>query len=202
MSVWYQWPAAGCGVWAASRHRSASSPISRSRPLAAVELTTSCHCKRTCSRIESPILYVLFGHFRLCRFVMKSGRQRPDGGCPLKPVPTMTRSEPSSVRWWNVCKVASFLFLLLRHERVQPIRCMLPYPALGTFRTSERLPTGLEHSCSPRSNTSLKNQTTSLNISNRQSCSRTLCSAQLRAAFKGVSFGHVVGLIAVWSGQS
>ena len=59
---------------------------------------------------------------------------------------------------------------------------MLPYPALGTFRTSERLPMGLEHSCSPRSKTSIKNQTASLNISNRQSCSRTLCSAQLRTA--------------------
>ena len=41
----------------------------------------------------------------------------------------------------------------------------------------------LEHSCSPRSNTSIKNRTASLNISNRQSCSRTLCSAQLRTAF-------------------
>ena len=59
---------------------------------------------------------------------------------------------------------------------------MLPYPALPTFRTSERLPMGLEHSCSPRSNTSIKNQTASLNISNRQSCSRILCLAQLRTA--------------------
>ena len=59
---------------------------------------------------------------------------------------------------------------------------MLPYPALPTFRTSERLPMGLENSCSPRSNTSIKNQTASLNISNRQSCSRPLCSAQLRTA--------------------
>ena len=75
-----------------------------------------------------------------------------------------------------------FLFLLLHHERVQPIRSMLPYPAMGTFRTSECLPMGLEHSCSPRSNTSIKNRTASLNISNRQSCSRTLCSAQLRTA--------------------
>ena len=64
---------------------------------------------------------------------------------------------------------------------------MLPYPALGTFRTSKRLPTGLEHSCSPRSNISIKNRTASLNISNRQSCSRTLCSAQLRTAFSPVS---------------
>ena len=43
---------------------------------------------------------------------------------------------------------------------------------------------GLEHSCSPRSKTSIKNRTVSLNISNRQSCSRTLCSAQLRTALR------------------
>ena len=48
---------------------------------------------------------------------------------------------------------------------------------------------GLEHSCSPRSNTSIKNQTASLNISNRQSCSRTLCSAQLKTALS--LQGHV-----------
>ena len=82
-----------------------------------------------------------------------------------------------------IWSLASFLFLLLRHEIVQPIRSMLPYPSLGTFRAYERLPMGLEHICSPRSNTSIENQTASLNISNRQSCSRTLCSAQLRTAF-------------------
>ena len=76
-----------------------------------------------------------------------------------------------------------FLFLLLRHERVQPIRYLLPYPELEASRASERLLVGLEHSRSPSSEISIKNQTTSLNISNRQSRSWTLCWAQLRTAF-------------------
>ena len=44
----------------------------------------------------------------------------------------------------------SFLFLP-RHKRVQPIRSLLPYPALETSRASECLLMGLEHSRSPRS---------------------------------------------------
>ena len=48
----------------------------------------------------------LFGHFRLCHSFMTSGRQRPDGGCTRKPVPTMTRSVPLSARWWNAGRVA------------------------------------------------------------------------------------------------
>ena len=102
MSAWCRWPAAGCGVWAASRHRPASSPIRTSRPLAVVEVTTSGHGKHTCSHIGSPNSYLLFGHFWLCRLVMTSGRQRPDGGCPLKILPTMSRSQPSSAR----CRIA------------------------------------------------------------------------------------------------
>ena len=99
MSAWCRWPAAGCGVWVTSRHRPASGPIRTSRPLAVVEVTTSGHGKHTCSHIGSPNSYLLFGHFWLCRLVMTSGRQRPDGGCPLKILPTMSRSQPSSARW-------------------------------------------------------------------------------------------------------
>ena len=44
----------------------------------------------------------------------------------------------------------SFLFLLLRHRRVQLIRSLLPYPALETSRASECVLMGLEHSRSPR----------------------------------------------------
>ena len=69
-----------------------------------------------------------------------------------------------------------------------------PISCAGNIRTSERLLTGLEHSCSPRSNTSIKNRTASLNISNRQSCSRTLCSAQLRTALTHIWPGRAMSV--------
>ena len=103
------------------------------------------------------------------------------------------------------------MFLLLHHQRVQPIRSLirslLPYPAqirslirsllpdpvLATFRASERLPMGLELSCSPRSKTSINNQTVSLNISNRQSCSWTPCSGPIKNGLKVLPLRMFVG---------
>ena len=122
MSAWCRSPALGCGVWAASCHQSASSPIRSNRPLAVVEVTTSGHGKRTCSRIGSSNSYLLFGHFRLCRLVMTSGRQRSDGGCPLKILTTMSRSQSSSARWRIAGRVVIEHWTLLSGRMVLFIR--------------------------------------------------------------------------------
>ena len=45
-------------------------------------------------------------------------------------------------------------------KRVQPIRSLLPYPALETSRASEFVLMGLEHSRSPRAKTSIKIKST------------------------------------------
>ena len=139
------------------------------------------HCVRAAGRAACEVKYKLGHHFSVTQFgsptaqiLLESGssadkRFRTDLNIFNKNcIIYVSRADVQSERRWvqlrrskrSRVELASFLFLLLRHKSVQPIRSLLPYPALETSRASESVLMGLEHSRSPRAKTSIKIKST------------------------------------------